>query len=255
MTYNGQLEIDDYYKVLDVSRHASQSEIKEAWKKKLREYDINKLRYFGEKIRGLAEKETQLINEAYEVLSDPEKRKVYNQTIGRRIGRKSSIEEIQDLKIYAEKQAEIYNNRAIQHWQERRYEKAIAEWKKGIQSDRSRVELYHNLANAYLNLVRYEEAIEVWKKAIEIQPNFSAAYHNLGCAYYRIGEPHLAAESWKMTLELDPDCLEARKNIDMLISKSIIKDLDVSPYKIGSSGNNSRKGIFSKTLGRFRKKT
>jgi len=257
MKYNNGDFNSSYYKILEVNRHASQAEIKEAWKKKMREYDVNKLKYFGEKLRNLAEEETQLINEAYEVLSDPEKRKAYNQTVGRRINRTDGIERIQDLKNYVKKQAEIHNNRAIEYWQERQYQKAILEWKKGIKIAPSMAELYHNLANGYLNLKRYSEAIEVWEMAIQLEPNFVEAYHNLGCAYYRIGEPEQAAKNWKKVLEIDPNFVEARKNIDMLIANSIISpDSDVSPYEVESDGNNdSENGIFTKVFGKFRKKS
>jgi len=253
---NKQFEFD-YYKILEVNRHASQSEIEEAWKKKLREYDVDKLKYFGEKLRNLAKEETQLINEAYEVLSDPEKRKAYNQTIGRRIGRKNSLEQDQDLKRYVQKQADIHNNRAIQFWQERQYEKAIVEWNKAIKIAPSLAILHHNLANACLNLERYDKAIEIWEKTIELHPNLAEAYNNLGCAYYKIGEPDLAAKNWKKVLELNPDCEEARKNLEMLVANSIISpDTDVSPYSIESNYENSNsKGRLSRVFSKFRKKT
>lgn len=255
MTYR-PLELD-YYKILDISRHASKSEMEEAWKQRLREYDVEKLRYFGKKLHDLAEEETRLINEAYEVLSDPEKRRAYNQTIGRRVGRKDGIQKIQDLKKYIQKQADIHNNRAIQYWQELQYEKAITEWQKGIKAAPSVPELYHNLASACLSLKRFEEAIEVGERTIRLYPNFSEAFHNLGCAYYKVGEPNLAAQNWKMALELDPDCVEAHKNLDMLISNSIISpDSDVSPYKVELEENNKpQKGIFSRAFDKFRKKT
>jgi len=247
----------NYYKILEVSQYASQSEIEEAWKKKLREYDVNKLKYFGEKLRNLAEKETQLINEAYETLSDPEKRKTYNQTInGKRIERKNDMEQVRDFKLYAQRQADIHNNRAIQYWQEGQYERAITEWKKGIKIAPS-AELYHNLATAYLNLRDYNKAIEIWEKTVKLYPDLVESYNNLGCAYHRIGEPELAAKNWKIALELSPDCEEARKNLDMLIANSIRSpDSDVLPYRVESNkDDNSKKGMLFRVFSKFKKKT
>lgn len=62
----------DYYKVLGVNRNASQEEIKKAYRKLARKYhpDANPDKD--------AKKKFQEINEAYEVLSDPEKRKKYD---------------------------------------------------------------------------------------------------------------------------------------------------------------------------------
>jgi curved DNA-binding protein len=67
------MEYKDYYKVLGVSKNADQSEIKKAFRNLARKYhpDMNP--------EGASEEKFKEINEAYEVLSDPEKRKKYDQ--------------------------------------------------------------------------------------------------------------------------------------------------------------------------------
>lgn len=64
----------DYYKLLEVDRTAAAEEISRAYKKLARKYhpDLNP----GDK---QAEEKFKEINEAYEVLKDPEKRKLYDQ--------------------------------------------------------------------------------------------------------------------------------------------------------------------------------
>ena len=65
----------DYYKILGVNKDASQDDIKKAYKKLARQYhpDLNPN-------DPDAHRKFQEINEANEVLSDPEKRKKYDST-------------------------------------------------------------------------------------------------------------------------------------------------------------------------------
>ncbi|MBN1659845.1 MAG: J domain-containing protein [Anaerolineae bacterium] len=67
------MDYKDYYETLGVSRDASEKEIKSAFRKLARKYhpDVNP----GD---AQAEEQFKEINEAYEVLSDPEKREKYN---------------------------------------------------------------------------------------------------------------------------------------------------------------------------------
>jgi len=64
----------DYYEILGVPRNATEKELKEAYRRLVRKYhpDLNPNN------REEAEKIFREINEAYEVLSDPEKRKLYD---------------------------------------------------------------------------------------------------------------------------------------------------------------------------------
>ena len=66
----------DYYKILGVNKDASQDDIKKAYKKLARQYhpDLNPN-------DPDAHRKFQEINEANEVLSDPEKRKKYDHIV------------------------------------------------------------------------------------------------------------------------------------------------------------------------------
>src|SRR3984893_18578926 len=68
------VDFKDYYKILGVDKNASQKDIQKAYRKLARQYhpDVNP----GDKT---AEEKFKEINEANEVLSDPEKRKQYDE--------------------------------------------------------------------------------------------------------------------------------------------------------------------------------
>ena len=67
--------MNNYYEILEVSKDATQDEIKKAYKKLAKKFhpDINK--------ESGAEEKFKKINEAYEVLSDETKRKEYDQKL------------------------------------------------------------------------------------------------------------------------------------------------------------------------------
>ncbi|GIW69473.1 MAG: molecular chaperone DnaJ [Patescibacteria group bacterium] len=65
----------DYYKILGIDKNASEEDIKKAYRKLAREHHPDVV---SEKDKEAAEKRFKEINEAYRVLSDPEKRKMYD---------------------------------------------------------------------------------------------------------------------------------------------------------------------------------
>jgi len=65
-----------YYEILNVSKSSSQDEIKKAWKKQSMLFHPDRL---PEEQKNSGEAKIKDINKAYEVLQDPEKRKIYDQ--------------------------------------------------------------------------------------------------------------------------------------------------------------------------------
>jgi DnaJ-class molecular chaperone len=66
----------DYYQILGVSKNSTQNEIKQAYRKLAREHHPDMVADTDKKA---AEKRFKEINEAYQVLNDPQKRKMYDQ--------------------------------------------------------------------------------------------------------------------------------------------------------------------------------
>jgi DnaJ-domain-containing protein 1 len=57
----------NWFRVLEVSEHASPEEVKTAYKRKISQYHPDKVAQMGEEIRALAGRKSQQINAAYEL--------------------------------------------------------------------------------------------------------------------------------------------------------------------------------------------
>ena len=66
---------ETYYEILGISRNATQDEIKKAYRDKIKEYHPDRFINQPKWIRKEADEMSKKLNEAYEVLSDPNKRK------------------------------------------------------------------------------------------------------------------------------------------------------------------------------------
>jgi len=64
-----QFSQHDPYEILGVNRHASESEIKNAYRKLANKYHPDKVNHLGDEFKSLAEKRFKEIQEAYQKLS------------------------------------------------------------------------------------------------------------------------------------------------------------------------------------------
>ena len=116
------------------------------------------------------------------------------------------------------KQAEIANDRAIEYWEQNRFEEAIAQWEEIVRKDPNLAEIHYNLGSAYMNQGKTESAIEAFKRALSVDPTLTEAYNKLGIICYKQGNARLAFACWKQALMINPDFDEARRNIGLIQS-------------------------------------
>ncbi len=72
-TKNNLNNLDEAYKILGLSHNATIDEIKEAYKKKVKEYHPDRVSGLGEELQNLARIKTQQINEAYSFIRNIKK--------------------------------------------------------------------------------------------------------------------------------------------------------------------------------------
>jgi len=193
----------DYYQVLRIWPSASEDAIKKAY------FNLAKMFHPDVVARGDAVREGnkdevdfKLVNEAYAVLSDPVKRREYDELLkqnGPREKRSSTKEADKRSALLAFEQART----AMKH---NRYDKAVVLLKSAIKYDPSNAS-YHSWYGFSLGALntRLHEARDACKKALEME-FYNADFHaNLGFVYHQAGLTSTARESFQEALKWDPE--------------------------------------------------
>ena len=68
----------DYYKLLEIARSASPEEIKQAYRSLAQQYHPDKTAHLGIELREAANRKMMELNEAFDALSDPQRRREYD---------------------------------------------------------------------------------------------------------------------------------------------------------------------------------
>ena len=193
----------DYYQVLRIWPSASEDAIKKAYFNlaKLFHPDVVR-RHDDGKARERSDVDFKLVNEAYAVLSDPVKRRQYDEMFKQHAPRErrwSTKEADKRSALLAFEQART----AMKH---NRYDKAVVLLKSAIKYDPSNAahHSWYGFALGVLN-TRLHEARDACKKALEME-FYNADYHaNLGFVYYQAGLTSTARESFQEALKWDPE--------------------------------------------------
>jgi curved DNA-binding protein CbpA len=205
---NKKVTFVDYYQVLRVWPTASEEAIKKAY------FSLAKLHHPDVAGKGVGEEKEdsidfKMINEAYAILSDPGKRREFDELLKRRSGGKAATA----AKPAADRRsAQLAYEQARTAMRHNRYDKAAVLLKSAIKYDDTNAAYFswYGFALGALK-TRLHEARDVCKKALELE-FYNADYHaNLGYVYYQAGLKSTATECFKEALKWDPDHALASK--------------------------------------------
>ena len=196
-------EFIDYYQVLRIWPTASEDAVKKAY------FNLAKLFHPDVVGRGNAEGSNtesgvdfKLVNEAYAVLSDPVKRREYDELFKQHGPR----ERRSTAKEADKRSAQLAFEQARTAMKHNRYDKAVVLLKSAIKYDASNA-AYHSwygFSLAALN-TRLHEARDACKKAVEME-FYNADFHaNLGFVYHQAGLTSTAHESFVEALKWDSE--------------------------------------------------
>lgn len=101
-------------------------------------------------------------------------------------------------------QAHAYNSRGNIYYDERDYERAMADFTQAIEIDPQFAIAYNNRGNIHAGLGEDERAIADYDQAIEINPQYAIAHYNRGNAYYRLREDERAIADYDQAIRFDP---------------------------------------------------
>ena len=224
----------DYYEVLGVPRSAAEDEIKRAYRQLAKQYhpDINKT--------AKAEERTKELNEAKEVLLDPQKRQAYDAQFGhngprspsgpgwraqqqraetereRREQRRAEAERREQAERERQPQGTVqYYNRGRDYAAKGNYDRAIQDYNQALWSDPNFDAAYYSRGLAYAAKGNYDRAIQDYNQTLQLTPSFAAAYYNRGLAYKRKGEYDRAKSDFNKALTLGYD----RTTVEALLAE------------------------------------
>jgi len=188
----------DYYEVLGVWPTADVDAIKKAYFNlaKIHHPDVVK----GEHKSG--DVDFKKINEAFSVLSDPVKRRDYDQVLKAHSGTTDKPERVEADR----RSAQLAFEQARTAMRANRYDKAVVLLRSAVKFDDTNAAYHSWYGYALARLKTHlHEARDECKKALEIE-FYNADYHaNLGYVYYQAGLTSTADESFAEALKWDPD--------------------------------------------------
>lgn len=89
-------------------------------------------------------------------------------------------------------------------------DKAIIEWRKALELDKTNPSLYLDLGAALAEQGLLEEATTCFSCAVKLAPDTLEPYYYLGLAHFQSSDPELAIKYWKKCLHFDPENADIR---------------------------------------------
>jgi curved DNA-binding protein CbpA len=185
----------DFYEVLRVWPTADPTAIKKAYFRlaKLHHPDVTGGAKSADGV------DFKLINEAFAVLSDPVKRRNFDEQLKQRTGT------VIERKEADRRSAQLAYDQARTAMKSNRYDKAVVLLKSAIKYDDSNP-AYHSWYGFSLGVLKthLHQARDACKRALEME-FYNADYHaNLGFVYYQAGLHSTADECFEEALKWDP---------------------------------------------------
>ena len=120
--------------------------------------------------------------------------------------------------------AEAYHNRGNTYYQQKSFDKAIADHNKAIKLKPDFADAYYDRGSAYNGQGMFDKAINDFTKTIQLVPDYVKAYNNRGFAYFNKAMYDKAISDYSRAIELKPDYVRAYNNRANAYAKQGLND-------------------------------
>jgi len=101
-----------------------------------------------------------------------------------------------------------YERRADAYQAIKRYDKALADYRRAEEKCQDCFEIYRDRAELYLTTQSYEKALADLDRAVQITPSWTRGYRCLAMAHYHLGHYEQALASIRAAVELNPGAMD-----------------------------------------------
>jgi curved DNA-binding protein CbpA len=179
----------NYYRILNISKYASRTDIKKAFRRLAREFhpDLN-----PNNLEAAAK--FKQISEAYEVLGDPERRSHYDTRFENTAAQQEPATTQSYAALYQQAQDKLLR---------REYQDAIQDFTQAIALSPQSIEAYLGRCKAYDGLKANQAVLDDCFQILQRDPKSTQAYLYQGQARLRLGYPQSAIDAYTQAIALE----------------------------------------------------
>lgn len=196
----------DFYAVLGLSRNASSERIRSRFLELVRTRHPDKLQ--GEE-KTTAEQEFQEITQAFNILSDPERRRRHDQELARPEAGSQKADKDQVLRVYLQ--------RGVKAYRAKQYREAAENFDRATKEAPDDARAWHHLARALAHQERYRtKAAGAIRRACELEPMNPDYWRAAGRIHVQAGMEELALQFFQKARGWGADDAELDRQIEAL---------------------------------------
>lgn len=211
---DGQRSFIDYYGLVGGDPDLPAEELKRLYHEKLREYHPDKR---PDSAGGTGQRLTQTLNEAWEVLRDPQRKDTYDDRWRREKEKAMPAHERADLhrrrgnELYTKAKAlskdggTVMNMSAV-HQSMKLYKSAMQEYSTAMESSPNDHRLFSNRALCFLAVEEWEKAKKDAQYCARLRPDFKKAWLLVTKALWKMGRMEEACDQLQQGLRYLPGC-------------------------------------------------